>query len=246
MSVWQSLIKAVEAKQPVAVITVIEPTELPGVELGAKLLVRPDGSSVGSLGNAAADRMALEEAQSAIGANRSTVLARDIEGHAVELFVEVHSPPPQLVIVGAVHVAIDLVSIARTLGFRSVVVDARATFATRERFPHADEVIVEWPATALEALEIHEETYFAFLSHDPKLDNPALVVALASPARYVGALGSKKTHAKRVAALGELGVPAEQIERIHAPIGVHLGGRRPEEIALSIAAQMVQARHGLA
>lgn len=246
MSVWQSLIEAVEAKRTVAVVTVIETTDLAGVGLGVKLLVHPDGSSEGDLGDDAANRLALEEARSAIQSNRSAVLVREVEGHDVELFVEVHSPPPQLVIVGAVHVAIDLVSIARTLGFRSVVVDARATFATQERFPHADELIVDWPATAIEKLDIHEETYFAFLSHDPKLDNPALVVALASPARYVGALGSKKTHAKRIAALGELGVPEHQIERIHAPIGIHLGGRRPEEIALSIAAEMVQARHGIA
>ncbi len=246
MSVWQSLIEAVEKKQPVAVVTVIEPTDLPGVELGAKLLVRPDGSSVGGLGDQEADRLAVAEATSAITSNRSAVLTHEVKGHDVELFLEVHSPPPQLVIVGAVHVAIDLVSIAKTLGFRSIVVDARAPFATAERFPHADQVIVEWPATALQALEIHEETYFAFLSHDPKLDNPALVVALASPARYVGALGSKRTHAKRVEALRELGVSAQDIERIHAPIGVPLGGRRPEEIALSIAAEMIQARHGVA
>jgi xanthine dehydrogenase accessory factor len=162
----------------------------------------------------------------------------------VELFLEILRPPPKLVIVGAVHVAIHLVHFAKRLGFRCVVVDARAAFATPERFSHADELVVEWPSQALAKMPIHDETYCVFLTHDPKLDDPALEVALRRDARYVGALGSKRTHAKRVDSLRNLGLAEDLIARIHAPIGLDLGGRKPEEIALSIAAQLVASRHG--
>lgn len=165
---------------------------------------------------------------------------------AVEIFFETYAPPETLVIVGAVHVAIPLVAIAKVLGFRTVVVDARAVYATRERFPHADELCVEWPADALARMRLHESTYCVFLTHDEKLDNPALEVALASPARYIGALGSKKTHAKRAASLRERGLDEALLERIHAPIGLPLGGKRPEEIAVAIAAEMVAARNARA
>jgi xanthine dehydrogenase accessory factor len=119
-------------------------------------------------------------------------------------------------------------------------------FATDERFPHADELIVGWPGEVLRGMKLHDNTYCVFLTHDPKLDDPALIAALEADVRYVGALGSTRTHAKRVERLAEAGLPPERIERIHAPIGLDLGGRRPEEIALSIAAQMVQARYGKA
>lgn len=241
MSIWQELFEQVEEERAVALVTAIE-----GEHLGEKLLVRSDGSTSGTLGRGELDEAAVSLAREALRRNRSATETLSIAGSELEVFVEVHTPPPRLLIVGAVHTAVPLVSIAKTLGFHTTVLDARAAFATRERFPHADELVLEWPAHALERIKLHEESYLAFLSHDPKLDNPALVVALGSPARYVGALGSKKTHAKRVEALRELGVSEESIARIHAPIGLPLGGRRPEEIAVSIAAQLVQARHGLA
>jgi len=169
-----------------------------------------------------------------------------LEAGPVEVFFDVQPPPEKLVIVGAVHVAIPLVEIASALGLHTVVIDAREPFATRERFPHADELIVGWPADALATMTLHRSTSCVFLTHDAKIDNPGLAVALASEARYVGALGSRRTHEKRVAALVEAGLPPSSIERIHAPIGLDLGGRRPEEIALSIASQVVAARHGKA
>jgi len=161
------------------------------------------------------------------------------------LFVEFITPLPRLVIIGAVHIAILLVSLARAMNFHTIVVDARSAFATRERFPHADELIVAWPSDALQALALDSATCVVCLSHDDKLDNPALQVALASPAGYVGALGSRLTHAKRLAALREEGVPEELLQRIHAPVGLDLGARYPEEIALAIMAEIVAGRHAI-
>ena len=147
--------------------------------------------------------------------------------------------------VGAVHVAIHLVPVAQRLGFRTIVVDARAQFATEERFPDVDELIVQWPSDALAGMPLHDATYCVFLTHDPKLDEPAIRVALEAGVRYVGALGSSRTHAKRIASLQEMGVDRQLVDTICAPIGLPLGGRRPEEIAISIAAELVQARYGL-
>ena len=207
--------------------------------LGARMLVWPDGRAEGALGEAALDREALALVTAA---TLPATGLREIEG--VEVFVETFEPLPQLFIVGAVHVAIHLVHFARRLGFRTVVVDARSAFATAERFPHADELVVEWPSDYLARVPLHANTYCVFLTHDEKLDNPALQVALEAGVRYVGALGSSRTHAKRVAALREAGLADELIDRIHAPIGLDLGGRKPEEIAMAIAAELVAVRNG--
>ncbi len=214
-------------------------TRADGDELGARMLVWPDGGTEGTLREKELDRTAL-----AIASAKTLPATglREIEG--VEVFVETFEPLPQLFIVGAVHVAIHLVHFARQLGFRTVVVDARSAFATAERFPHADELVVEWPADYLARVPLHANTYCVFLTHDEKLDNPALQVALEAGVRYVGALGSSRTHAKRVAALREAGLADELIDRIHAPIGLDLGGRRPEEIAMAIAAELVAVRNG--
>jgi xanthine dehydrogenase accessory factor len=131
------------------------------------------------------------------------------------------------------------------MGYQTIVIDPREAFATRERFPHVDELISEWPSIALEKLRPDEGTYIAVISHDEKLDNPALAVALASPARYVGVLGTRKKIPQRFAALRELGVTDEQLSRLRAPIGIHLGAILPDEIALSILAEMVTAKHGI-
>lgn len=214
-------------------------TRAAGGELGARLLAWPDGRSEGTLRAAELDRTALGLAMADV---LPATGLREIEG--VEVFVETYEPLPQLFVVGAVHVAIHLVHFARQLGFRTVVVDARSAFATAERFPHVDELVVEWPADYLARVPLHANTYCVFLTHDEKLDNPALQVALEAGVRYVGALGSSRTHAKRVAALLESGLTAELIDRIHAPIGLDIGGRRPEEIAMAIAAELVAVRNG--
>lgn len=235
MSQYEELSRSLRAEE-----LVCRATRLDGESAGASMLLWPDGRTSGSLSDPSLDREMLNHAQSLDDGCESGIL----DTSAVAVFFEIFRPPPKLVIVGAVHVAIHLVEIARRLGFRTVVVDARSAFATEERFPHADELHVRWPGEALAEMPLGASTYCVFLTHDPKLDEPALEIALEANVAYVGALGSKRTHAKRVDSLLERGLNEAQIARICAPIGLPLGGRRPEEIAVSIAAQLVQARYG--
>lgn len=159
------------------------------------------------------------------------------------LFLRVYCPPLRLILVGAVHVSQALVPMARQAGFEPVVVDPRTAFATAERFPGVA-LITDWPDTALTALAPDQRTAVVTLTHDPKLDEPALQVALASPAFYVGSLGSRKTHAKRLERLRDAGIDEAQFPRIHAPVGLPLGGRRPAEIAVSILAEIIAVLNG--
>ena len=239
-AVWQALERALAAEELVAVATVVA-----GPGTGRQQLLRPGASGPGDLVGAeltaAAERLAAE-GFAAFASRRATVAA---DGGEVELFLDVHPPPAKLVIVGAVHVAIPLVGFARRLGFRTVVIDPRSAFATGERFAEADELICDWPREAMAAIGLNQATYVAVLSHDLKIDLPALEAALRAPVRYIGALGSRKTHAKRVAALEKSGFSAAEILRIRSPIGLDLGGgRRAEEIALSVIAEVVRASHG--
>jgi len=236
-----ALERALAEGRPVAVATV-----LAGPRAGEQMLVWPSGETLGGLGHPDLDRLAREHADSALAALASRRVEIGVAGETIDVFVDVHAPPRRLVIVGAVHVAIPLVTLARVLGFRTVVVDPRAAFATRERFDHADEVVVDWPGEALERIGIGPTTYVAVLAHDLKIEIPALLAVLAGSARYVGVLGSRKTQAKRLAALREAGADEEALGRLHAPIGLDLGGRSPEEVALAIVAEIVAVTHGRA
>jgi xanthine dehydrogenase accessory factor len=241
-TLFDRLARSIDEERLVGVATVTC-----GAATGAKILIDADGTAEGELG--LSDVLAaavLARSRELLATRETTSFVASAGSEEAEIFFELHEPPPRLIIVGAVHVAIPLVAIAKALGFHTVVVDARSVYATRERVPHADELILRWPGEALAEMRLHESTYCVFLTHDAKLDNPGLAVALRRPVRYVGALGSKRTHAKRVAALKEAGLSDAEIDRVHAPIGIPLGGNRPEEIAVSIAAEMVAARHGLA
>ncbi len=169
--------------------------------------------------------------------------ARLVETPSGRVFLEVLNPPLRLVLVGAVHIAQELVPLAHRLGFRPVVVDPRRAFATAERFPGV-ELVDAWPDEALEALDLDRRTAVVTLTHDPKLDDPALEVALRSPAFYVGALGSRRTHARRVARLGAAGLSEAEIGRIHAPVGLDIGAVGPTEIALAIMAEIIAELRG--
>jgi xanthine dehydrogenase accessory factor len=240
LEIWHELGRALEAEELVAVATVVA-----GAGTGRQLLLRPTGSGPGGLGSTDLDSAAEQLSAAAFAAFASRRATVSTGGGEVELFIDVHPPSPKLVIVGAVHVAIPLIDFAGRMGFRTVVIDPRTSFATAERFAEADELICEWPGEALATTGLNEATYVAVLSHDLKIDLPALEAALRSPARYIGALGSRKTHAKRVAALEEGGFTAAEIGRIHSPIGLDVGGgRRAEEIALSVIAEVVKASHG--
>jgi len=145
--------------------------------------------------------------------------------------------------VGGVHIAIALAELARAMGFRTVVVDPRRAFGNSDRFPHVDQLIQAWPDDAFARLDLNELTAVAMLTHDPKIDDPALQIVLRSPVFYVGALGSATTQAKRRSRLLEAGITEAQLERIHGPIGLKLGGQTPQEIALAIMAEIVAVQH---
>jgi xanthine dehydrogenase accessory factor len=163
-----------------------------------------------------------------------------------ELFVDVILPRPTLAIVGAGHIALALVPMARILGYRTVVIDPREALATAVRFPEADRIVVDWPDAALAALPVTASTAIAVLSHDSKIDDPALLAALVSPACYVGALGSRSSQAGRRERLGAAGIGAAQLDRLHGPIGLDLGAQSPEEIALAILAEITAVRRARA
>lgn len=227
-----------EASRTVAVITLLSHPE------AEQLLVDENGALAGRFASPALADAVLAASTTCLAELRSARQKIEIGPDVFDVFVDVHPPPSQLIIVGAVHIAVHLTALAHELGYRTVVIDPRSAFATRERLPHADQLITDWPAEALGELTVTDNTYFALLSHDLKLDLPALEMALESRARYVGALGSKKTQRKRVDALIERGYSEKEIERIHNPIGLDLGGRSPREIALAIMAEIVAVRHG--
>ena len=149
-----------------------------------------------------------------------------------------------MIIIGAIHIAIPLHRLARLMGYRVTVVDARAKFATAERFPEADEIIVGWPDEALGRLTLDPSTHVVILTHDPKFDLPALRSVLGKPVRYIGAIGSRKTNANRFEELRREGFSEDQLARVHGPIGLDLGGRGAEETALAIMAEVTAVRHG--
>lgn len=238
---WDPINAALERcmteNQLAALLTVVK-----GEGSGNKLLVLPDGSKSGSLGNSDLDHEAIRS----LPENWATRTPLQIElKDGVTVFADFLVPPPRLIIIGASHIAIPLVALANTLDYRTIVVDARSAFATRERFPHADELIVGWPSEVLEKLKPDAATCVVALSHDDKLDNPALLYAITSDARYIGALGSRVTNARRLEALREEGAKEEDIQRIHAPVGLKIGGREPAEIALSIMAEIIATAHNI-
>jgi xanthine dehydrogenase accessory factor len=198
------------------------------------------GDLTGSTGDAALDSQLATTAADVLERGRS----RTVEAGDRSWFIEAFPRQPRLVIVGAVQVAIPLDAIARTLGYRTVVIDGRATFATRERFPDADELLVGWPDELADTIGLGPRDAVAVLTHDVKFDEPAIVTALERGCRYVGAVGSRKTQADRRARLLAAGVREEDLAGLRGPIGLDLGGREPAETALAIMAEVVAARFG--
>lgn len=240
---YEELRELLKQEKGVALATVVRGEE----HVGSKMLVFPDRRTHGSLGNASLESLVIEDAERAIwsgDARTSTYAVEEPEGAvAYDVFIEGFPPPPTLVIVGAGHIAIPLTTFAKTLNYRVVVIDARAAFATRERFPHADELIVEWPDEVLEKMDLYPSTSVAVLTHDPKFDEPTLKVVLSRNVGYVGAVGSRKTKEERDERLRKQGLTEEQIRRIHGPIGLNIGATGPEEMALAIMAEIVATRH---
>jgi xanthine dehydrogenase accessory factor len=234
--VFPALERELAAERPAILATVIRGPE---GELGRKRLRFHDGRTAGSLGpdlDAVADAAAAEVQRE--GRSRRVEAAPDRE-----LFLDALLPSPTLVVVGGVHIAIALTELARAMGYRTIVVDPRKAFGNAQRFPGVDRLLNAWPDEGLRQAGLHTATAVAVLTHDPKLDDPALREALRSDAFYVGALGSQRTQEKRRKRLLEEGLTEEELARLHAPIGLALGGRTPEEIALSVMAQIVAVRN---
>jgi xanthine dehydrogenase accessory factor len=205
--------------------------------LGRELLIAEDGIVAGSLGNEPDEAVLKLGMEALYHGNSHRVQLNE----ASEVFLDALLPSPTLVVVGGVHIAVALVSLAKTLGYRTILVDPRKAWGNAERFPNVDVLIQEWIDDAFRKIKFTRSTAVASLTHDPKLDDPALKIALNSPAFYVGALGSKTTNEKRRARLSKDGVTESQLARLHAPIGLDIGASTPEEIALAIMSEVVKS-----
>jgi xanthine dehydrogenase accessory factor len=251
MSLYTTLRDRLRSQQPTALVTVVD-----GVGVGAKLLVVPDGEPQGTLGNAELDRIVARDALAELEAGRSGIRHYGPEGQTtpedlvdsptVSVFVESWSPPPQMWIFGAVDFTAALSRVAKVLGYRVIVCDAREVFATRRRFPAADEVVVSWPGPLFDqrGAQLGSRDAVCILTHDPKFDVPAVRGALATRVGYIGVMGSRKTHDKRTERLREVGVTDAELARLMSPIGLDLGARTPEETAISICAEIIARRTG--
>lgn len=222
----QALLKARADKATTALVT--------DLESGAQTLI-VDGQASGDVEMGPALRRFVEDA---LAADKG--MTADLDGQ--RCFIQIFNPPPRLIIVGAVHIGQVFAPMAALAGYEVTVVDPRGAFATEARFPGVT-LNSEWPDDALEALDIDKRTAVVTLTHDPKLDDPALKVALAREPFYIGALGSRKTHAGRVERLTAAGITQKAIERIHAPVGLNIGAISPAEIAVSILGQMTETLH---
>ena len=235
---------AIRDEVPVAVATVVAG---PGV-LGARRIIRADAAP-GTLG--AGDRL-----DEAVDDDVRGMLAQGLTGvrhygeHGerrlddLSVFVQSFAPPPRMLVFGAIDFAAAVARAGKFLGYRVTVCDARPIFATHARFPDADEVVVDWPHRYLAQTQIDPRTVICVLTHDPKFDVPLLEVALRTPAGYIGAMGSRRTHEDRLARLRDVGLTEDELARLRSPIGLDLGARTPEETAVSVAAELIQLRWG--
>jgi xanthine dehydrogenase accessory factor len=243
---WPELadvVGSVRRLEPVAVATVVDG---PG-QLGAKRTVWPDRAA-GTLGSPRLDHAVEDDVRGMLEAGRTGFLHYGADGERrgdeLAVFVQSFAPPPRMLVFGAIDFAAAVARIGRFMGYHVTVCDARPVFATTKRFPEADEVVVEWPHRYLSTTEVDARTVICVLTHDPKFDVPLLEVALRTPAAYVGAMGSRRTHEDRLARLREAGLSHSELARLSSPIGLDIGARTPEETAVSIAAEIVAAHWG--
>ncbi|MER5577601.1 XdhC family protein [Streptomyces massasporeus] len=242
----RAALAAAARAEPVALARVVRG---PSGLLGQALLVRPDGSSDGGLGGGPQlDRAALDRAGALLDTGRTGTVELSEDGShcpgGLTLLVESAVPPPRMIVFGAIDFAAALVRAGAFLGYHVTVCDARPVFATRARFPQADEIVVDWPDRYLRRTETDGRTVLCVLTHDAKFDIPLLTEALRLPVAYIGAMGSRRTHEDRNRRLREAGVSERDLARLRSPIGLDLGARTPEETAVSIAAEIIAARHG--
>jgi len=239
LSRWHA---ALVEQLPVAVATIIE-----GPGTGSKILVSPE-DHVGGASNDDLDKAVVETARGLLEGGKTGTTRFGPRGQRrmedVTIFIQSFAPPPKMYVFGAIDFASAVARVGKLMGYRVIVCDARAVFATRDRFPTADEIIVSWPDDFLKTAEVDARSVICVLTHDPKFDVPVLKAALDTPAGYIGAMGSRRTHDNRTARLKEEGVTDEQLARISSPIGLDIGARTPEETAVAIAAEIVALNTG--
>lgn len=244
--VFPAALAAAVSGEAAALARIVEgPAEL----MGRALLVHPDGTYEGGLGgHPELDRTAAGEAVAMLDAGRTGTVGIGADGsrcgQPLTLLVESSVPAPRMIVFGAIDFASALVRVGKFLGYHVTVCDARPVFATRARFPEADDIVVDWPHRYLESTEVDGRTVLCVLTHDAKFDVPLLEAALRLPVAYIGAMGSRRTHEDRNKRLREVGVTELELARLRSPIGLDLGARTPEETALSIAAEIVANRRG--
>jgi xanthine dehydrogenase accessory factor len=247
---YEALRQAIRTDQPVALATVVgAPT---GVTLGAKLLIQLETEPMGSLGDPDLDRVVSRDATAELLSGLTSTRHYGPHGEArvtedgYEVFIESFAPPPQMIIFGAVDFTAALVKAAKVLGYRVIVCDARPVFATRSRFPLADEVVNDWPDRFLSARggSLGPRDAVCVLTHDAKFDVPAITSAVKTAVGYIGAMGSRRTTDTRNKRLVDAGLSADQLDRVMGPIGIDIGARTPEETAISIVAEIIAVRTG--
>lgn len=211
-----------------------------GKQAGHTCILEYKNGKIDELASDWFDKRAYEQFNQAMRAEKSQI----IETNGGEVYLDVQRPAPRLVIIGAVHIAIPLIRMARLLDYYTVLIDPRKVFATAERFPQVDEMLLDWPLDGLQKIGLSEEDYILLISHDDKLDLPAAGAAMRAGVGYIGMLASLTTRERRFGLLRDEGYQAEEIEKIHAPVGLAIGARTPEEIALSILAEITDFRYG--
>jgi len=247
LSGYEELAAAVRAGEPVAVAGVLRG---PSTPVDATLLVRPGRAAIGSLGDPELDRVVARDSEGELAVGGCGLRRYGPQGQAtrtdVEVFVQTFVPPARMIVLGAVDFAAALTRMASALGFRVVVCDARAVFATAARFPHADEVVVDWPHRLLQRIGpgLGARDAVCVLTHEVKFDVPAILAALRTDVGYLGAMGSRRTHDERTARLLAAGAQPSDLARLNSPIGLDLGARTPAETAVSICAEIIARRSG--
>ncbi len=235
--IFERIAGAVAGEQPIAFATRLDPP------LAGACFAADENGRVGSLGSTELDAAVEAAARVALG---TSLAERQIYGSEARVFVQNFAPKPDMYVFGAVDFSRAMATVGRFLGYRVTAIDARPVFATRARIPDADRIVVAWPDEFLASAPVRPTTVLIVLTHDLKFDVPLLRIALDGPSGYIGVMGSRRTHAERLAALRQAGVPEAPLARLHAPVGIDIGANSPEETAISIAAEIVASRNGRA
>ena len=254
-TIYEAITQAVRRREAVALATIVQTRGSTPRQVGTKMLIRTDGASMGTIGGGALEAAIIEAAQEALGEGKSRLVHYGLRadrreedlgicGGDLDVFIDVIAPQLTLLLIGAGHVAVPLVELAHLLGFRTVVFDDRAEYANRDRFPQAEEVLVEEFESGLSTLDITPNTWVVIATRSHESDAAALRAVVESSAAYIGLMGSRRKVSLIFKALRGAGVGEEQLARVYAPVGLDLGAETPAEIALSIMAEIIMLRQG--